>query len=176
VEPPQRSKPTLRAIGALHVVVHCAGILMVVPTIETTDDDWERVIDTNLNGTFYVCRAAACAMAERRSGRIIMVTSGLGVAGSANNAAYAASKGGVNAFMRSLAREVQSLGIRVNAINPGPTDTPLMRQLPREMLPADPDNDPQHQFNQPSDAADLVLFLATTAAPVTGQVVQINSP
>jgi len=166
---------TLSAYGRLDVVVHCAAILKIVPVIETTDEDWRRILGVDLDGTFFVSRAAARVMVARRSGRIILLTSGHGLAGGVFNAAYSAAKGGVNALMQSLAREVGSDGVMVNAINPGQTETPLMRSLPNELLRAVTDStDPLKRIGKPEDVAEAVVFLATNTAFITGQIYNLH--
>lgn len=162
----------IQSLGHVDVLVHCAAILKIVPIIETSNEDWHRVIGVNLDGTFYASRAAARVMAAQGSGQIILITSGRGVSGAKLNAAYASSKGGVNAFTLSLAREVESLGIMVNAVDPGQTDTPLQRSVPSE-LHATPLTEGKRS-RKPEDVAEVVLFLATNTASITGQILQVR--
>ena len=164
---------TIGAFGKLDVLVHCAAILKIVPIVDTTDEDWERIIDVNLNGTFYAARAAARHMIPRRTGRIILITSGHGSAGGRQNGAYSASKGGVNAITLTLAREVSSDGIMVNAINPGQTETPLMRSLPESLL-SSTGRETNKRMGQPEDVAETVAFLAANNAFITGQIYSLH--
>lgn len=163
---------TVRSFGKIDVLVHCAAILKIAPIIETSDDDWRKVLAVNLDGTFYTSRAVARVMVEKGSGRIVLITSGRGTGGAPRNAAYASSKGGVNAFMFSLARELQPHGISVNAVDPGATDTPLMRSVPDELHSASSKR--ARAVGRPEDVAETVLFLATKEAAITGQILQMR--
>jgi NAD(P)-dependent dehydrogenase (short-subunit alcohol dehydrogenase family) len=167
---------TLAAYGQLDVLVHCAAILRSVPVIEMSDEQWHDVISVNLDGTFYASRAAARAMAKRRTGKIILMTSDRGLYGHPMRSSYATSKGGIIAFLKSLAREVGPLGITVNGLNPGQTDTPMMRSsTSQERIDARAQSDPLGRIGTPRDAAEMVLFLATNGGDImTGQVVQVR--
>jgi 3-oxoacyl-[acyl-carrier protein] reductase len=166
---------TVRSFGQLDTLVHCAAILKIVSIVDTSDEDWERIIDVNLNGSFYASRAAARVMVPRKSGRIILITSGHGARGGTRNGAYSASKGGVNALMLTLAREVGSYGIAVNAVNPGQTETPLMRSLPADLLSRTTnEDDPLKRIGKPEDVAELITFLAGDAGFITGQVMSLR--
>ena len=167
---------TLAAYGQLDVLVHCAAILRVAPVIEMTDEEWHAVISVNLDGTFYASRAAARAMATRRTGKIILMTSDRGLYGHPTRSSYATSKGGIIAFLKSLAREVGPLGITVNGLNPGQTDTPMMRSsTPQERIDARAKSDPLGRIGRPEDAAEMVLFLATNGGDImTGQVLAVR--
>ena len=112
--------------GPLSGVLNAAGILKVVPIGETTDELWQRMIQVNLTGTFHVMRAAAGALTAAGSGSIVSIASELSLVGQADYVAYTASKGGVLAMARSLAAELAPIGIRVNSLSPGTTDTPML--------------------------------------------------
>jgi NAD(P)-dependent dehydrogenase (short-subunit alcohol dehydrogenase family) len=163
---------TVAAFGSLDVLVHCAAILKIVPIVDTTNEDWRRVLSVNLDGTFYADRAAARVMVKQGSGRIINITSGRGAGGAPRNAAYASAKGGVNALTFSLAQELKSLGIRVNAVDPGATETPLMRSVPNELHSHSAQN--PGAVGKPEDVAETVLFLASNTAGISGQIYSVR--
>jgi NAD(P)-dependent dehydrogenase (short-subunit alcohol dehydrogenase family) len=154
-------------LGKLDILVHGAGILKIVAIVETSDEDWRRVLAVNLDGTFYAARAAARVMLPRKSGRIILITSGHGAGGGPMNAAYSASKGGVNAFMLSLAKELQDTGIYVNAIDPGSTLTPLQQSVPGNLHS-------KRIAGKPEEVAEVILFAASNQARVTGQILSVR--
>ena len=125
---------TLARYAAIDILVHCAGVSPRKNVVDMTDDDWHRVIAINLDGTMYASRAVARHMLPRKSGTMILIASDRGLLGQSAKSAYAASKGGVIAYMRSLALELAPHTITVNAINPGTTDTPLVRKGMRPEL------------------------------------------
>ena len=162
-------------LGPVDAVFNNAGISMVVSITETTDEQWERLVGTNLSGNFYVARAAARAMVPRRRGAIVNTASELALIGEAGYAAYTATKGGILSMTRALAAELAPYGVRVNAVCPGATDTPLLR--------AEYDTAPDPgaaraegegsialgRLGQPEDIARVVVFLLSDeAAYVTG--------
>jgi len=167
---------TVTAYGHLDILVHCAAILRVAPVIEMTDEQWREVLAVNLDGTFYVSRAAAREMAKRHSGKIILMTSDRGIYGHPTRSSYATSKGGIIAFLKSLAREVGPLGITVNGLNPGQTDTPMMRSsTSQERIDARAQSDPLGRIGTVDDAAEMVIFLSTAGGEImTGQVVTVR--
>jgi NAD(P)-dependent dehydrogenase (short-subunit alcohol dehydrogenase family) len=114
-------------LGPVDAVFNNAGISMVVAITETTDEQWERLVRTNLTGSFYVMRAAARVMVPRGRGAIVNTASELALIGEAGYAAYTATKGGILSMTRALAAELAPHGVRVNAVCPGATDTPLLR-------------------------------------------------
>jgi NAD(P)-dependent dehydrogenase (short-subunit alcohol dehydrogenase family) len=163
---------TVRAFGRLDVRVNGAAILKIVPIVDTTNEDWRRVLGVNLDGTFHADRAAARVMVKQGSGRIINITSGRGAGGAPRNAAYASAKGGVNALTFSLARELKGQGIWVNAVDPGATETPLMRSVPHELHSRGAQS--PEAVGKPEDVAEVVLFLASNTAEVTGQIYSVR--
>jgi NAD(P)-dependent dehydrogenase (short-subunit alcohol dehydrogenase family) len=164
------------ALGRLDVAVHCAAILRVKPVMEMTDAEWREVLSVNLDGTFYVSRAACRALAKHQGGKLILMTSDRGIYGHPQRSSYATSKGGIIAFLKSLAREVGPLGITVNGLNPGQTDTPMMRSsTSQERIDARAKSDPLGRIGTVEDAAEMVVFLATTGGDImTGQVVTVR--
>jgi NAD(P)-dependent dehydrogenase (short-subunit alcohol dehydrogenase family) len=161
--------------GPVDAVFNNAGISIVAPIAETTDEQWQRQLRTNLTGSFNVAREAARGMLARGRGAIVNTASELALTGQAGYAAYTATKGGVLAMTRALAAELASAGIRVNAVCPGAVDTPLLRA---EFATA-PDPDAERAENErsialgrlgaPEDIARVVVFLLSDeAAYVTG--------
>jgi len=161
------------AHGRVDVLVHCAGVAPRRPVLEMSDEEWHGVLDVNLHGTFYVTRAAARVMAEQGSGAMVLFASDRGTYGLAGGAHYAASKGAVIAYMKSLALELGPRGVTVNAVNPGTTDTPMARgTLTEEEWRGRWSQDPLGRLSLPEDIAEIVLFLAGPASRfMTGQLV-----
>jgi NAD(P)-dependent dehydrogenase (short-subunit alcohol dehydrogenase family) len=114
-------------LGAVDAVFNNAGTSLVAPLVETSDEQWQRLVRTNLTGSFNVARAAARAMVPRRRGAIVNTASELALMGQAGYVAYTATKGGILALTRALAAELAPDGVRVNAVCPGAVDTPLLR-------------------------------------------------
>ena len=138
-------------------------------------EDWNRVIDTNLTGTFNLSKLAVQSMMRQRYGRIITLTSPIGKFGFAGQANYAASKAGQVAFTRSLSKEVASRKITVNCVSPGFIDTDFIGDLPEEQRKAYKDQVPLKRFGTPEDVARPVLFLASKeAAYITGSVLEVT--
>jgi len=172
-------KPTLEKLiaelgGAIDTLIYCAGIILRGPAESVSDDDWDQLIEINLTGCFRVARTAIPAL--RVSGQepsIVVISSQLGIVGYRNGAPYAASKSGLNGLVRSLALEHAAEGLRVNAVGPGPTTTPLTAATR-----ADPamraeviGNIPMERYGEPSEIAEVILFLASARASfVTGQL------
>lgn len=157
--------------GRLDVLVNNAGRAGQMPFLNMSEEDWDRVLDTNLRGVFLCCRAAADQMVRQGSGgKIINVTSALGIKGAKSSAHYAASKGGVVALTRSLACELASHRIEVMAAGPGQTDTPMWRSMySREEQALRKE---AGQVQTPEDFTNLVLFLASEAGNGwSGQVI-----
>ena len=138
-------------------------------------EDWNRVIDTNLTGTFNLSKLAVQSMMRQRYGRIITLTSPIGKFGFAGQANYAASKAGQVAFIRSLSKEVASRKITVNCVSPGFIDTDFISDLPEEQKKAYKDQIPLKRFGTPEDVTHPVLFLASKeAAYITGSVLEVT--
>ena len=158
--------------GKLNVLFHAAGVSARGTTIaEMSDEAWLRVIGINLNGTFYMCRAVVPHLIEQQAGSIILMSSGRAVMGAPYNAAYAASKGGVMSFTKSLAWEVGKYGINVNCLAPGPTDTPMFRTgQTEEQIASVAAADPMKRISTPEDVGKMVVFLADEGNWITGQL------
>jgi len=167
--------------GTIDVVCNDAGIELVRPLLQTTEDDWNRVLDTNLKGTFLVSRFALPHLMKRRRGSIINLASQLGLVGLERFAAYCASKGGVIMLTKAMAVEFGSYGIRVNCICPGAIETPMMaRELALEKNPEEAerrfiDLHPIGRLGKPEEIAEAALFLASDrSAFVTGSALVVD--
>ena len=161
----------VNVFGRLDVLVNNAGRAGQTPFLDMTEEDWDRVLDTNLRGVFLCCRAAAGQMVRQGGGgKIINITSALGIKGARNSAHYAASKGGVVALTRSLASELAPHRIEVTAAGPGQTDTPMWRSMySREEQAL---RKQAGQVQAPEAFTHLVLFLASEAGNGwSGQVI-----
>jgi 3-oxoacyl-[acyl-carrier protein] reductase len=166
---------TVEAFGRLDILVNNAGITRDTLLMRMKDEDWDAVIETNLTGPFYFTRAAARIMLKQRSGRILNISSVVGLMGNAGQANYAASKAGIIGVTKSLARELGPRGVTVNAIAPGFITTDMTAGLREEHQERLRDAIPLGAFGEPADVAAAACYLASDAAKyVTGQVVQVD--
>lgn len=162
-------------LGAADILVNNAGIAHVGLLTDMTDGDWKKLIDTNLSGAFYCCRAALPDMIRAHSGAIVNIASMWGEVGASCEAAYSAVKAGVIGLTKALAKEVGSSGIRVNAVSPGVVMTDMMAGFSDEDVAALKDDTPLMTLGTPEDIAEAVLFLASDKAKfITGQVLSVN--
>jgi len=165
----------LAETGRLDVLVNNAGVAIDGLVARLRDADWARVLETNLTGTFYCARAALRPMLRARYGRIVNLTSVVGATGNAGQAAYAAAKAGVVGFTRSLAREVASRGITVNAVAPGFVETEMTAELDEARRASYAALIPVGRPATAEEIAAAVAFLASPAAAyVTGHVLHVN--
>ena len=168
------------ALGSVDYLVNIAGIFQEARAQEITDADWMRMISVHLNGTFYCCRAVLAGMIERRFGVIVNMSSLHALRGQANAAHYSAAKAGIAGFTKAVAREVAEYGIRVNAVAPGPIDTPLWRAgMSGPALEARRVERvkviPLGRLGVAEEVAHTILFLLSPASRyVTGQVIGVN--
>ena len=167
---------TLNEHGHVDILVNNAGIFPTSSVEEMAEEEWDRVIGTNLIGTFLCSRAVVSHLLTQRSGRIISLTSGRAFQGARHGAHYAASKAGIIAFSKSLALELAPYGITVNVICPGITDTAQPRgHQTEEQIYAQGQRIPLGRIGQPEDLAGLAIFLASDAAGfITGQTILVN--
>ncbi len=162
-------------LGPIDILVNNAGITRDGLLMRMKDEDWDAVIATNLSGAFYCCRAVARAMLKKRAGRIINLSSIIGLRGQAGQANYAAAKGGVIAFTKALAQELASRNVTVNAVAPGYIDTDMTGQLTDEQRTAVIDKVPLKRSGTADEVAAAVCFLASDAAGyITGSVLTID--
>ena len=168
-------KKVLDNFGALDILVNNAGITRDNLAMRMSESDWDSVLGVNLKGAFNCIKAVTRPMMKKRSGKIVNMASIIGIMGNAGQANYAASKGGLIALTKSIAKELGSRGINVNAIAPGFIQTDMTDKLPegaKEKLLA---FIPLQKMGQPKDVADLALFLASDdAAYITGQVIKVD--
>lgn len=158
------------AYGRLDILVNNAGITRDTLMMRMKDDDWDAVLDTNLKSQFLTTRAAISTMVRARYGRIINITSVVGLMGNAGQANYAAAKAGIIGFTKSVAREIGSRSITVNAVAPGFIDTELTAVLNDDMREVLKKQIPLGRLGSPEDVAGVVTFLASDqAAYITGQ-------
>ena len=161
--------------GKIDILVNNAGINRDTLLLRMSDDAWDAVIDTNLRGAFLCTKYAVKYMMKQQWGRVISLSSVVGRVGNAGQSNYAASKGGIIAFTKSVAREMGSRNITVNAIAPGFIVTDMTNKLPPETRDGLLSMIPLARLGQPEDVAELVAFLAgEKAGYITGQVITID--
>ena len=162
-------------LGSLDILVNNAGVTADNVLVRLGDEDWDRVIDTNLKGAFFMVRAVARGMMKRRSGRIINITSVVGLTGNRGQVNYAASKAGLVGLTKSVARELASRGILCNAVAPGYIGTDMTAELGDAAREALNERIALGRLGTPEDVAGVVAFLAgPDAGYITGQVLVVD--
>ncbi len=165
----------IEKFGTVHILVNNAGIVRDKLILRMREEDWDEVIEVNLKGCFHGIRAVASAMIKNRYGRIINVTSLVGLTGNAGQSNYASSKAGIIGLTKSAARELASRNITVNAVAPGYIQTELTDRIPENVKEKLTSQIPLKRIGRPDDVADLVLFLASDEAGyITGQTISVN--
>lgn len=165
----------LAEAGRVDILVNNAGVTRDGLLLRLSEADWDTVLNTNLKGAFLFTKALAYSFIKRRAGRVINVTSVIGLVGNAGQCNYAASKAALIGFTKSFAKEVASRGITVNAIAPGFIETDMTAVLSAELREQVLQSIPSRCFGQPDDIANAALFLASPAARyITGQVLTVD--
>lgn len=169
------AKAVEKDFGQIDILVNNAGFTKDNLLFLLTEADWDRVIDTNLKGAFLMTKFAARGMLKRRWGRVINITSVVGLNGNKGQSNYSASKAGMIGFTKSVAKELASRNVLVNAVAPGYIDTELTRDIPPDAKKYLMDNIPLGRLGQGADVAWAVLFLASDLASyITGQVLVVD--
>ena len=168
-------KTTTETYGSLHILVNNAGIARDNLLLRMKDDEWDSVIDTNLRGTYLLTKAVLRPMMRARRGRIITITSVVGLLGNAGQANYAAAKAGLIGFTKSVAREMASRGITANAVAPGFVETDITAGLSDSVRETALATIPLGRWAQPEEVANVVAFLSSDAAAyITGQTLAVD--
>ncbi|MEM5817692.1 MAG: 3-oxoacyl-[acyl-carrier-protein] reductase [Desulfitobacterium hafniense] len=166
---------TLKTYGKIDILVNNAGITRDTLLLRMKETDWDAVLDTNLKGVFLCTKAVSKSMMKQRSGVIINISSVVGITGNAGQANYSAAKAGIIGFTKSIAKELGSRGIRVNAVAPGYISTDMTESLGEEVREQVMTQIPLGRMGQPEDIARTVVFLASPAASyITGQTLAVD--
>ncbi|HEX37397.1 MAG TPA: 3-oxoacyl-[acyl-carrier-protein] reductase [Candidatus Cloacimonetes bacterium] len=168
-------KDVYERFGSIDILVNNAGITADTLLIRMSKNDWDNVLNVNLTGTFICTQKVAKYMMKQRSGKIVNLSSVIGFIGNFGQANYAATKGGIIAFTKSVAKELASRNINVNAIAPGFIKSEMTDKLSEEIQQKYLENIPMKRFGTPEDVAKLALFLCSTYADyITGQTIIID--
>lgn len=159
---------------SLDVLVNNAGVAHIGLLMDLTDEEWRRIIDTNLSSVFYCCREAVPKMVSKKSGRIINISSMWGTVGASCEAAYSASKSGIHGLTRALAKELAPSGIPVNAIACGVIDTVMNAQLDKTERQELAEEIPAGRFCSPEEIAEVIWQTANTPVYMTGQIIGVD--
>jgi 3-oxoacyl-[acyl-carrier protein] reductase len=162
-------------LGRIDILVNNAGLTSDGLLMRMSEEQWDRVVDANLKGSFLFTKAATRLMMKQRCGSVVNVTSVVGITGNAGQSNYAASKAGLIGFSKSVARELAGRNVRVNCVAPGFIDTQMTEGLPEATRAKYLEAIPLGRFGSPKDVADAVLYLASDASSyVTGQVIVVS--
>ena len=171
----QMTDQVLKEWGKIDILVNNAGVTRDGLLVRMKDEDWNLVLQVNLNGTFHCTKAVLQPMTKQRSGRIVNIASIVGVMGNAGQANYAASKAAVIGLTKTVAREYASRMVTVNAVAPGFIDTAMTQGLPADVKETLQKQIPLGRLGQPADVAEAVRFLVSDQAGyITGQVLHVN--
>ena len=166
---------TMTQFGKIDILVNNAGMTKDGLIMRMKTEDWHSVLNVNLSGMFYALKAVTKPMMKQRSGKIVFITSIIGLTGNAGQANYAAAKAGVIGLMKSAAKEFASRGIQVNAVAPGFIDTDMTKGLNDEVKKTYLEQIPLKRFGRVEDVAEAVKFLVSEKADyITGQVIHVN--
>jgi NAD(P)-dependent dehydrogenase (short-subunit alcohol dehydrogenase family) len=164
------------AFGRIDILVSTVGWADTTFFVNESEDYWERIVQVNLMGAFYLCHEVLRYMIPQSGGSIVLTSSDAGKVGTMGETVYAAAKAGVIGFVKSLAREVARDNIRVNAVSPGPTDTPLLRaQADQDVIERMVRSVPLKRMGRPVEQANAIVFLASDSASyITGQTLSVS--
>ncbi|WP_200674365.1 3-oxoacyl-[acyl-carrier-protein] reductase [Persephonella atlantica] len=172
---PQQWKEIEKTAGQVDILVNNAGLTRDTLFIRMKDEDWNQVLQTNLTGTFKITQLIVKGMMKKRWGRVINISSIIGFIGNPGQVNYATTKAGLIGFTKSLAKELASRNITVNAVAPGFIETDMTQELPAEIKEKYLEQIPLGRFGKPEDVASVVLFLASDMADyITGETVHVN--
>jgi len=171
----EMAQKALDKFSKIDILINNAGITRDNLLLRMKEEDWDAVLNVNLKGTFNCTKAVSKMMIKQRSGKIINIASVIGITGNAGQANYAASKGGIISFTKSVAKELASRNINVNAIAPGFIKTDMTAKLSQELRDAMLKLIPLARLGEPSDVAKLALFLASdNSSYITGEVIKVD--
>lgn len=166
---------TIKSLGGLDILVNNAGVARDSLLIRMKEEDWTKVLDTNLSSVFFTTKSASKYMMKKRRGRIINISSVVGVSGNAGQANYAASKAGIIGFSKSVAKELAPRNILVNVIAPGFIETDMTDALTEQQKEGILSVVPLKKYGKPNDVANLAVFLASEESKyLTGQVINVD--
>ncbi len=172
---PQQWKEIEKVAGSVDILVNNAGLTRDTLFIRMKDEDWEEVINANLTGTFKITKLVVKGMMKKKWGRIINISSVVGFTGNAGQVNYATTKAGLIGFTKSLAKELASRNITVNAVAPGFIETDMTEKIPAEIKEKYLEQIPLGKFGKPEDVAHAVIFLASDLASyITGETIHVN--
>jgi 2-hydroxycyclohexanecarboxyl-CoA dehydrogenase len=164
-----------REVGPIDALVSAAGYYEMVPIGEITAVQWHAMLDLHLGGLVNLSRAVLPGMVQRRAGHVVAIASELAIGGGDGDAHYAAAKGAILGFVRSLALDVAEFGVRVNCVAPGPTDTPLLATDSPWRAPEYLATLPCGRLVRPEEIARVIRYLVTEGSQVVGEVISVNS-
>lgn len=168
------ARQVIERFDRIDILINNAGITRDRTFLKMSLDEWKDVIETNLDGIFNTTKALGNYMVKQRCGRIVNISSIIGLTGNFGQSNYAASKAGVIGFTKSLARELAKEGITVNAVAPGFIETEMLKSVPEDIRKRILDRIALGRFGRPEEVAKLILFLVTNADYITGQVILID--
>ena len=160
--------------GDIDILVYCSGISLTGLTTDYSYDDYKKIMDTNFGGFFLLCNEVIPSMVSRKAGVITAVSSMWGQTGASCESLYSASKGAMDAYVRSLAKELGPSGIRVNAVSPGVIDTDMMKSFSKEDKDALKEETPLGRIGTPKEVARAIYNLSIEETFITGQIIGVN--
>lgn len=164
----------ISTLGKVDLLVNCAGVSYVGLLTDMSDEDWNEILSSNLSSVFYCCRKVIPGMVHEKKGRIINISSVWGARGASCEAAYSATKGGIDSLTRALAKELAPCGIAVNALSCGMIDTPMNGCFSPEEVAAICEEIPAGRMGTPEEIAEMAALLAEAPVYLTGQVIAVD--